>query len=180
MIYKIRIILDTLEDVFRDIEIKSTDTLEDFHNAINQSFGLEGGEMAAFYESDEEWIQGTEYLLFDMGDEAEVPLMHQVVIKDVLDKEHVKMIYVYDFFNMWTFYVELADITKVDDSQIYPNLLFAHGQLPESPPERQFEAENQEPKTKETWEEMLDFEDELNEGNNFESLDDFDFEENWN
>jgi hypothetical protein len=179
MIYKIRIILDTLEDVFRDIEIKETDTLEDFHNAINQSFGFEGLEMAAFYESDEEWTQGNEYLLFDMGDEAEVPLMHQVNLKDVLDKDHTKMIYVYDFFNMWTFYIELADIIQADETQTYPNLLFVHGQLPDSPPEKQFEAETQ-PKKKEAWEEMLDFDDELNDGNDFENLDDFDFDENWN
>lgn len=178
MIYKIRIILDTLDDVFRDIEIKSTDTLEDFHNAINQSFGFEGGEMAAFYESDEEWNQGTEYLLFDMGDEAEGSLMHQVTLKDVLDKNNTQMIYVYDFFSMWTFYIELADVTETDETQIYPNLLFVHGQLPDAPPEKQFEAE-QKTKKKEAWEEMLDFDEELNDGNDFENLDDFDFEDNW-
>ena len=137
------------------------------------------GATTAARESDEEWSQGNEYLLFDMGDEAEVPLMHQVSLQDVLDKDHTKMIYVYDFFNMWTLYIELADITKADETQTYPNLLFVHGQLPDSPPDKQFEAEAQ-PKKKEAWEEMLDFDDELNDGNDFESLDDFDFDENWN
>lgn len=179
MIYKFRVILDTLDDVFRDIEIQSADTLEDLHNVINQSFGLEGGEMAAFYESDEEWSQGMEYLLFDMGDEAEAQLMHEVKLEDILDKNNTRLIYLYDFFNMWTFYVELADISDAEEGTTYPNLLFVHGQLPDAPPEKQFEADEK-PKKKEAWEELMDFEDEFNDGNDFDSLDDFDFDEKWN
>lgn len=112
--------------------------------------------------------------------EKTVAALEEGILKPkVLDKDHTKMIYVYDFFNMWTFYIELADITKADETQTYPNLLFVHGQLPDSPPDKQFEAEAQ-PKKKEAWEEMLDFDDELNDGNDFENLDDFDFDENWN
>ena len=48
MIYRFRIILDTHEDVFRDLEIEAEANLEDFHNAITQAFGFEGGEMASF------------------------------------------------------------------------------------------------------------------------------------
>ena len=51
MIYRIRIILDVKEDVFRDIEIEATSTLEDLHHAITQSFGFLGNEMASFYKS---------------------------------------------------------------------------------------------------------------------------------
>ena len=46
MIYRFRVILDADEDVFRDIEIEADATVEDFHNAITQAFGFEGGEMA--------------------------------------------------------------------------------------------------------------------------------------
>lgn len=51
MIYRFRVILDndTDEDVFRDLEIRETDTLEDLHNVITQSFGFDGTEMASFY-----------------------------------------------------------------------------------------------------------------------------------
>ena len=48
MIYRIRVILDVDDDVLRDIEISSTSTLEDLHNAIIQSFGFLGNEMASF------------------------------------------------------------------------------------------------------------------------------------
>ena len=67
MIYRFRIILDTKEDVFRDIEIEAEATLEDFHNTITQSFGFEGQEMASFYVSNEKWEQGKEWL--DKADE---------------------------------------------------------------------------------------------------------------
>ena len=40
MIYRFRAILDTKEDVFRDIEIDSENTLEELHNSITQAFGF--------------------------------------------------------------------------------------------------------------------------------------------
>lgn len=170
MIYKYRIVLDVLDDVIRDIELRDTSTLEDLHNSIAQAYGFDGTEMASFYKSDEEWNQGEEYLLFDMSDgEGNVNMMNETALDSVFSRKDTKMIYVYDFFNMWTFYVELADITEPEDGQDYPNLMFAQGQLPESPPEKQFEAEI-----------LDDFDDESNEGIEFENLDDFDFDENWN
>ena len=42
MIYKIRVILDAEEDIFRDIEIEAKDSLEEFHNAISQGFWFFG------------------------------------------------------------------------------------------------------------------------------------------
>lgn len=40
MIYRLRVILDTQEDVFRDLEIEQDAPLEDLHNAIIQSLDL--------------------------------------------------------------------------------------------------------------------------------------------
>ena len=64
MIYRFRIILDTHEDVFRDIEIEANASLEDFHNAITQAFGFDGQEMASFYTSNDLWEEGDEISLF--------------------------------------------------------------------------------------------------------------------
>ena len=60
MIYKIRIILDAEDDIFRDIEIDVAGTLEDLHNTITQSFGFMGNEMASFYTCDDNWNQKEE------------------------------------------------------------------------------------------------------------------------
>lgn len=141
MVYKIRIILDTEEDIFRDIEIEDYSTLEEVHNAIVQAFGFDGREMASFYTCDAEWNQEEEIALFDMGGEgSDLRLMNETFLEDVLTEQNPKMLYVYDFLNMWTFFVELADIVDKEHGRAYPNLLFSFGVLPDAPPEKTFGA----------------------------------------
>ncbi|MCW5515964.1 plasmid pRiA4b ORF-3 family protein [Muriicola sp. Z0-33] len=164
MIYKIRIILDTEEDIFRDVEIEGKSTLEDFHNVLTQSFGFLGNEMASFYTCDERWNQDEEIALFDMSEKgSDVRLMHETSVEEILTTQTPKLIYVYDFLNMWTFFVELADIVEKEDGRVYPNVLFSFGELPDTPPERKFESDP-----------SFDFDDTL------ENYDDMDFDENWN
>ncbi|GAB5475210.1 MAG: hypothetical protein Mars2KO_33090 [Maribacter sp.] len=164
MIYKIRIILDAQEDIFRDIEIDAGNSMEEFHNAIAQSFGFLGNEMASFYTCDEDWNQDEEIALFDMSDTgSDVRLMNETFLEDVMNAKNPKLIYVYDFLNMWTFFVELADIVENEPGAAYPNVLFSFGELPETPPEKNFKADP-----------TFDFDDTL------ENYDDLDFDENWN
>lgn len=163
MIYKIRVILDAQEDIFRDLEIEEEVSLEDFHTAITQAFGFLGEEMASFYTCDENWQQEDEIPLFDLGDVPDGNRMKDIRICDVLHEARPKLLYVYDFLNMWTFFVELADIADKEDGRSYPNLLFSFGEVPDSPPEKRFEAEAEGP-----------------DEDSFGSYDDLDFEENWN
>lgn len=175
MIYRFRIILDNEEDVFRDIEIEASATLEDFHNAITQSFGFDGSEMASFYKSNELWEEGEEVSLFDLGDvPGEARIMSETAIQDMVSKEETRMIYVYDFLNMWTFMVELADITEREEGQIYPNLMFAYGQIPYD-----FSEDDDDFYEEEQGEDAFDYFDE-----DFdldpEDYEDLGFDENWN
>ena len=172
MIYRFRVVLDTVEDVFRDIEILKTNSLEDLHNVITQSFGFDGTEMASFYVSDDEWSQGEEIVLFDMSEGvSKVRMMNETAIEDVFSQSNTKMIYVYDFLSMWTFYVELADISEQAEGVDYPNLMYVHGQLPDSPPDREFEAEDLGGDEYEN-----EFQDDLD----IDDYDNLDFDENWN
>ncbi|MCK0180117.1 plasmid pRiA4b ORF-3 family protein [Flavobacteriaceae bacterium S0862] len=168
MIYRFRIILDndTEDDIFRDIEIRKTDTLEDLHNTITQSFGFDGTEMASFYTSDNEWNQGEEISLFDMNEGINsVKLMNETFLEDVVDETKTKLIYVYDFLSMWTFLVELGEIVEVAEGMDYPNLMYVHGQIPNEAPEKSFETD-----------ELDDFDNHLN----IDDYEDLDFNENWN
>lgn len=172
MIYKFRVILDAKEDIFRDIAIEKEATLEDLHNTIVNAFGFDGSEMASFYTCDDEWNQEDEIPLFDTGDvPGEMRIMNNFILEDNLDKYQSKIIYVYDFFNMWTFLVELAAIEEKEQGETYPSLLFSHGELPEEAPDKNFEAEEGEIN-----EDDEDFD--MFEGD--DSFDDFGFEENWN
>lgn len=165
MIYKIRIILDAQEDIFRDLELEADSSLEELHSAITQAFGFMGEEMASFYTCDENWNQEEEIPLFDMSETgSDAMMMHNTPMAEVLNEQQPKLLYVYDFLNMWTFFVELADIAEIEDGRSYPNLLFSFGELPEAPPEKRFESEDEDPDPEEP----------------FGSYDDLDFEENWN
>jgi hypothetical protein len=167
MIYRFRAILDheNKEDIFRDIEIRKTDTFEDLHNVLTQSFGFDGSEMASFYVSNDDWHQGQEIALFDMGQNEDIRMMNETIIEDVLDEDNTKLIYIYDFLNMWTFLVELGEIVEEAQGTDYPNLLFVCGQVPSEAPEKQFEAEQSN--------EDLD-------GYRFDDYDELNFDEHWN
>ncbi len=172
MIYRFRVILDndTEDDVFRDLEIREGDTMEDLHNIITQSFGFDGMEMASFYISDEQWNQGEEIAMMDMSEAGhQVKMMSTTIIKDIVHEASTRLIYLYDFMNMWTFYVELGEIVEVVQGTDYPNLMFVHGQIPDQAPEKTFEAEEDD-------DDFNEFEDDLDPSD----YDNLDFDENWN
>jgi hypothetical protein len=172
MIYRFRVILDndTEDDVFRDIEIRESDTMEDLHNVITQSFGFDGMEMASFYMSDEQWNQGEEISMMDMSETGNpLKMMSTTIIKDMIHEASTRLIYLYDFMNMWTFYVELGEIVEEAEGTDYPNLMYVHGQIPDEAPEKNFEAEEEDDAYNE-------FEDEID----YDDYDNLNFDENWN
>lgn len=176
MIYRFRIVLDndTEDDVFRDIEIRGTDTLEDLHNCITQAFGFDGIEMASFYVSDDQWNQGEEISMFDTSEGYEtVRLMSDTIITDVSDEKRTKLIYVYDFFNMWTFYVELAEIVEETEGVNYPNLMFVHGQIPTEAPEKSFRSDD-------GFDDYDEYGDDFDDDFDVDDYESLDFDENWN
>jgi hypothetical protein len=69
---------------------------------------------------------------------------------------------------MWTFYVELAEIVDEAEGSDYPNLMFVQGQVPDTAPERLFEAENAD--------DFNEFEDDID----IDDYNSLDFDENWN
>ena len=97
------------------------------------------------------------------------------ILEDNLDQHQTKIIYVYDFFNMWTFLVELAAIEEKVEGETYPSLLYSHGQLPLDAPDKSFEADD----FGSDFEDDYD-EDDLDMFDGDDSFEDFGFEENWN
>ena len=181
MVYKFRVILDTEEDVFRDIAILQEDTLEDLHNAIVNAFGFDGLEVASFYTCDDTWNQEDEIPMFDSGDVlGENKIMNDFLLSDILHSDNTKIIYVYDFINMWTFLVELAAVEgSVEIGMVYPNLLFSHGEMPAEAMEKHFGADFDEEESYNEFEDDLD-EDDLDAFGSDDSYEDYGFEENWN
>ncbi|PWA10861.1 IS1096 element passenger TnpR family protein [Flavobacterium laiguense] len=179
MVYKFRVILDAEEDIFRDIAILAEDTLEDLHNAIFNSFGFDGMEVASFYTCDETWNQEEEISMFDTGDvQGEQKIMSDYKLSDILDEQNTKIIYVYDFLNMWTFLVELAAVEEQVAGEMYPATLFSHGEMPDEAMEKNFEADMHDDIYGE-FEDDLD-EDDLDMFEGDDSFEDYGQEDHWN
>ncbi len=135
MIYRLRVILDVEQDVFRDLEIEASASLDDLHLSITQAFGFLGNEMASFYRTNEEWVQGEELPLLDLDD---VDSQAQQPLNTFFDADHQKLIYIYDFLNLWTFFIELMEVGEPAAGIEYPNLIFGQGEVPEEAPEKSF------------------------------------------
>ena len=163
--YKIRVILDTKEDVIRTILVDKTINLEELHFSIAKSFGFGGQEMASFYRTDDEWNQGEEIPLFDMAEAGVDISMANCNLQETLVLEGEKLIYVYDFMKMWTFYVELIEISEEKLAQL-PSIILSVGEIPAKAPEKEFLAEENE----------TDFDDDFDENDEFDSYEDeYDF-----
>ena len=140
--YKVRIILDTKEDVIRTITVNNAITLEELNSLIATSFGFNGQEMASFYRTDNEWNQGEEIPLFNMSEFGDELSMSTCLLNETLPNIEDKLIYVYDFFSMWTFYFEVIDLS--DEEIEEPILIMSVGDIPDEAPEKEFVAEKNE------------------------------------
>ena len=89
-------------------------------------------------------------------------------IKNTIPTSGDKLIYVYDFLKMWTFYVEVIEVTT-DNQDNLPKTILSVGQIHSEAPEKEFIAEQS----------NHDFEDDYGSdfNNDFESLDDIDFDQ---
>ena len=126
--YKIRVILDTKEDVIRTLTVNNSINLEELHLFIAKAFGFNGQEMASFYRTDFEWNQGEEIPLFNMSEFGDSISMSTCILKETLPSTNDKLIYVYDFFKMWSFYVEVIDSNN--ELLTEPKVIMSIGEVP--------------------------------------------------
>ena len=68
--------------------------------------------------------------------------MEETTIESVVSEEDPKLLYVYDFMSMWTFFVELVEIDEEETGASYPALIYAHGSIPAEAPEKSFVADD--------------------------------------
>jgi len=133
-IYRFRVVLEDHDDFFRDIEIKSKQSFEDLHNEIQKTMNFDNKHMASFYICDADWNKRTEISLVDMSEGADETLltMKNVPISRYMDDPHQKIIYVFDFLKLWTFYIELLKILPLDPNvkNEYPRISKQQGNPP--------------------------------------------------
>jgi len=132
-VYKFKITLEEYDDVYRVIDIKSTQTFLDFHKAILQSIDFDTKQLASFYMSNDSWKKGQEITLEDMSEDEEnpIPIMKKAKLNEYIIDPHQKILYVYDFIEIWTFYIELVAIEMKEKAGAkYPNCSKTFGLAP--------------------------------------------------
>lgn len=125
-VYKFKVTFEEYDDIFRVIEIKSTQTFFELHKAILDAIGFDQKQMASFYMSNDSWKKEQEITLEDMSDDADdksipLPIMKDSRLNMFINDPHQKIIYVYDFLAMWTLKLELTGIEMKEKAGIkYP------------------------------------------------------------
>jgi len=160
-IYKFRLLSDLNDDFVRDIEIKATQTFEDFHKIISDCINLNGKELASFHICNQKWNKLKEITLLDMLNKEESAAaaeeeekeskpfeetftMKDSIIKDFIIEPHQRLVYEYDFLNMNTFFIELQSVSKQKNDESFPRCTLSKGDLSEGPVPEEIEETDEE------------------------------------
>lgn len=121
-VYKFKVFLDDEdEDFLREVELDANSTFEDLHFAILDAVGLNKDELASFYICDSLWNKEKEITLLDMSeDENKIDIMSECKLKNFINDNHQKIIYEYDFLNMWVFMIELIGTRQSKPKEKFP------------------------------------------------------------
>lgn len=176
MVYKIRVILDTKDDIFRDIEIKGKQTLWNLHLGIKSAFSLQGEELSAFNLLEEDGTIAKSVPLEDMSDEGDGEIMSDIYIDEAFEEKGDKAHFQYGLFDLWEFFCELIEVLEEKPAVNYPITVFRFGNVPLKAP-----GKNSSSSRKAAMPLDMDFNDDFSEFSSSENFadedDDFDEEE---
>jgi hypothetical protein len=137
MVYRFKVTYEDHEDVFRYIEIKSSQSFLEFHSAIQQAIGFDNSKSATFYMSDDYWRKEDEISVENTSDEKakkgktkKDESQKKKTIADHIDNPHQRFVYVFDPEKEWTFLIELLKIIPADNTASYPQCVKSAGTAP--------------------------------------------------
>ncbi len=129
-LFRFRVYWEEDDLVYRDIEIRPTQTFLEFHKAIIAAYEFDGKHAASFFDSTEKWTRGRELnseVLVNKKDAPALSMMRTPVSALIATPDH-KFVYEYDPVKKWVFLVELIGITKDEDpKRTYPFVLRKEG-----------------------------------------------------
>lgn len=139
-VYKFKIVVEDNEDIYREIEILSGQTFEDFHGCIQEAFAFDAKHAAAFFVSDDYWRKDQEITLrkedleldadeIKMG-VAPKKLMLATKMAKYIDSPRQRFLYVFDPAVKWTFCIELMKILPDNPKGKYPSVVRSLGKSP--------------------------------------------------
>lgn len=121
-IYRFRVTFEDYDDIIREIDVLSTHTFLELHQAIHQSTGYNPEVPSSFYISNDQWMKGDEiaYLPEKRKKERGVALMENSKLNKFIDDPHQKFYYTYNFDRPFDFHVQLIKILQEESGKTYP------------------------------------------------------------
>lgn len=136
MVYKIRVILDSKDSIFRDIEIKEKQTLWNLHLGIKSAFSLQGEELSLFSLLDDDGMEIKSVPLEDMSDDGDGEIMSDVYLMEAFEKVGDKVQFQYGLIDLWEFFCELIEIIDEKPAVNYPITVYRFGNVPLKAPSK--------------------------------------------
>lgn len=117
MLFRFLILSDEVDDFKREIKIDSEATFLDLHNAILDSVDYTKDQMCSFFICDDDWSKKTEITLMEMDTSSEVDnyIMEDTTLEELLEDEHQKLLFVFDYMTERAFFMELREIVPGKD-----------------------------------------------------------------
>ncbi|MDR0363756.1 MAG: hypothetical protein LBH92_01850 [Bacteroidales bacterium] len=138
-VYIFRILVEEEETFTREIALSENNTLLDFHNELTESVNADQKQLASFFITNKQWEKQKEYTLVDMEiddytnermiDAIPVYVMENAYIGDIVEEPKQRMLYEYNFMNPTTFFISLIGEDDVEDTEEYPKLVRAEGNI---------------------------------------------------
>jgi hypothetical protein len=136
-IYKFRVAMEDNEDVYRDIEIRASQSFEDLFHCVLDAVKFDRIHGASFFVSDDFWRKNDEITLRKEDVEDGVVLMSSTKIARFVNDPHQRFLLIYDEKVAWTFLIELQKIMKEEGNLLYPCVVKSMGKEP-----RQYQQNN--------------------------------------
>ncbi|MDT3402607.1 IS1096 element passenger TnpR family protein [Mucilaginibacter terrae] len=131
-LYRFRVTFEDYDDISREVDIKSTHTFADLHQAIHQSIGYNPDYSSSFYISNDQWTKGEE-IAFKPSERKisrGVALMENSKLSSFIDDPHQKFYYTSNFDRPFDFHVELVKILDETPGVTYPATVKTTGEAP--------------------------------------------------
>lgn len=131
-IYRFRVSFEDYDEIIREIEVLSSQTFLDLHNAIHEAVGYNPECPSSFYVSNDHWKKGEEiaYLPSEQKKDKGVNLMENSRLNKFIDDPHQKFYYIYNFSRPYEFHVQLIKILKEEEGKKYPFVFKSIGKAP--------------------------------------------------
>ncbi|MGH1518341.1 IS1096 element passenger TnpR family protein [Chryseobacterium sp. JK1] len=178
MVYKIRVILDAKEDIFRDIEVKGKQTLWNLHLGIKSAFSLQGDELSTFNLLEDDGTIVKSVPLEDMSDDGDGEIMSDVYIDEAFESVGDKAQFQYGLLDLWEFFCELIEVIEETKGVNYPITVYRFGNVPLKAPSKNGSAGGSKKKSAMPLaDDEFGFDDDFGAGGNFSDEDDDNFDD---